>query len=135
MHDPGEDSRRQYVGPPGDAFPAGVLGDPALHEIAGRIPRRYSRGGNVGNPPERMPRGKPFRAGRGRGPARRWIADKLTGELDLSAGDGRASLCVTRPTLPHSEPEIGGDPPDQRMTIERAGGERLERISPQAGQQ
>jgi len=50
-------------------------------------------------------------------------------------GNSRAALCVARPALSNPEPEVRGNSPDQRVTIERAGGQRLERVSPQPGQQ
>ena len=91
--------------------------------------------GEIGEPAEAVPCGEPFRPGRRRRPARRRIADELAGELDLTGGNRRAALGVTRPALRDSEPEVGGNPPDQRMPIERAGGERLQRVAAQPSQQ
>ena len=135
MRNPGKDPRRQHVGPPSDTVPTGILVDPALHQIACCFARAGACRGNIGNPSEAVPCGEPFLPRRGRRPARRRGADELAGELDLTGGNRCAALGVTRPALRDSESEVGGNPPDQGMPIERTGGERLEGVPTQPSQQ
>jgi hypothetical protein len=60
---------------------------------------------------------------------RRRGADELAGELYLTGGNRCAALRVTRPALRDPEPEVGGNPPDQGMPIERTRGKRLQRVA------
>ena len=116
------------------AVPAGVLGDPALHQLARRLararrrPRQYRRASRSRAKRRAIP--CPAAGGDQRGDG---VADQLAGELDLAGGNRCAALGVARPALRDSELQIGGNPPDQGMAIERTGGERPQRVAPQAG--
>ena len=63
------------------------------------------------------------------------MADELAGELDLAGSDGLAAVGVTGPALADPQLQLGGNPADQRVMIEAAGGERLQCVAPQPGQQ
>src|SRR6185295_995709 len=97
-----------------------VLGYPALDQIPPRLARCSASSSKVGEPTEAVPGGKPFQSCRWWRPARRGIADELSAELYLAAGDGCAALGISGPALTNSEPEIGRHAPDQSVPIERA---------------
>src|SRR5438552_10279599 len=63
VRDPGEDARRQHVGPPGDAMPGNVFPQPALHQIPSCLTGGPSGSRKVRNPVEAMPSGYPFWSG------------------------------------------------------------------------
>src|SRR5215813_2205863 len=128
LSEPSKDPRCQYVGPPGDAMPGAVVAKPAPHQIAGHIARGSACLGEIGDPAKAVPGGDPFRPCRRREPTWRGISNQLSTKLDLSAGDRRATLGVTRPTQADPHPQVTGDPTDQRVAIEWSGGERLKRI-------
>jgi len=135
LRDPSEDPGGQNVGPPHDAMPRGVLAQPALHQIGGRVARGPARGGEVGDPAKAMPGGDPFRPGRGGEPTWGRMADQLSAKLDLAAGDRRATFGVAWPAQSDAHPQVVRNPADQRVTIKRPGGERLKRVAAQPRQQ
>ena len=96
-----------------------------MHQLARCFARAAARRGKIGNPSEAVPCSEPLRPRRGRKPARRRVADKLAGELDLAGSDRCAALGVAWPALPDSEPKIGGNPSDQGVPIEATRGESL----------
>src|SRR6202008_349779 len=128
VRDPSKDPRCQDIGAPYDAMPSGILAQPALHQIARSIARGPARGGEIGDPAKAMPGGDPLRTSRRREPTWRGIADQFSAKLDLAAGDCRATLGVARPAQTDAHPQVAGNWADQRVTIERPGGEDLKRL-------
>ena len=61
--DPGEDACRQHVRPPGNAVPGGILKQPALYQVGGRLACGTARGREICDPAEAVPGGEPFRPG------------------------------------------------------------------------
>jgi hypothetical protein len=57
------------------------------------------------------------------------MANEFSDELDLPGGYSGAAFSIARPPLPNSQLEVGWDPSNQRMTVERTGGQRSQRIA------
>jgi hypothetical protein len=131
MHDPGKDAGRHHVRAPGDLVPGGIVGEPAPHQRARRVAGAGADAHQVAEPAEAVPGGKPSRPRLGGKPDRRRIAHQLARQLDR-AGEDRLSACrLARPALAHPHAQIGGREADQRVAIERRGGERLQRPAAQ----
>ena len=124
-------SERQAIG-----CQAGILGEPALHQSARRVARRRADADQVGEPAEPVPGGEPFRPGARRKPHRRSGCAPARRQNSMSpARIASPRFGVARPALVELEPQIGRHAADQRMAIERPGGERAPSVAPQPGEQ
>jgi hypothetical protein len=104
-------------------MPSNIVGQPALHERSSGIPGAAADAQQVGDPGEAVPGREPVLPGFGREPDRHRVVYELPRQQNLAAQDRVAALGVARPTLGDTQPQIRGDAADQRVTIERAGGE------------
>ena len=121
MDEPCVDPRRQHIGAPGDGVPAGIVGQPALHQRARRILGAAADVQQIGDPGKIVPCREPVHAGVGRNHTGTGLRTSCPASvISLSVRIAAPFLASSRPALTDPQSQIRRNAADQRMAIERA---------------